>query len=645
MAGFFARVKQWIGLENLTFQDLNSEINNIIQKVGADTISGANSTNGSASTVNAMQATQNPGSVGTEVLARTLQDDIKQLRYQLNALIGSAQWYSSPAQSIASLNGLVNGISYVPSNRIISGRLNANDQPMFLVPSGSADTITLKATTTNLATYINGTAYTFTADATITGLSLAPSTNNTCLVDNGTSYFTNASQASKALGERGTTIKIKTIGSAISALNGTYAAFKSGTEYFIAEVDASNSQLKNAWRGVGFDSSDAWLARTTLTDGGTITLMKLSWIFGTNAGALDVTYNKPSVSFVAPTSPAIGDYWQDLSVQQWKKYSGTTWVNQSAVMLGLCIQDTTNCKCARSFDFFKGLAVLNDIELEYVGNTDVRSNRLGSKISVYGTVWSFEYDFVTWNTTNQLDSGESLTSSTTYYAYITDKGDRFISTVQPYDRRFDLLGHYMPNKPWRCVGEFATDGSSHVTSSSVIFDRYHQIALPPGGQPNQLMGINSEGTYAGWITQIGRSNLPTIGQQVSSSSGNFNTTAGSFVDVTNLSISITTTGRPVVVLLMPDGNGSSNSASLTVSSGASGGISALFRIMRGSTEIARTTVFIQGTAVSSNLQSSVPPGALTVIDPVAAGTYTYKVQALSSFLGAVNYCVISAYEL
>jgi hypothetical protein len=354
MAGFFARVKQWIGLENLTFSDLNSEINNIIQKVGADTISGANSTNGSASTVNAMQATQNPGGVGTEVLARTLQDDIKQLRYQLNSLIGGAQWYSSPAQSIASLNGLVNGISYVPSNRLISGRQNANDQPMFLVPSGSADTITLKATTTNLATYINGTSYTFTADATITGLSLAPSTNNTCLVDNGTSYFTNASQASKALGERGTTIKIKTIGTGISALNGTYAAFKTGTEYFIAEVDTSNSQLKNAWRGVGFDSSDAWLARTTLTDGGTITLMKLAWIFGTNAGSLDVTYNKPSVSFVAPTSPAIGDYWQDLSVQQWKKYSGTTWVNQSAVMLGLCIQDTTNCKCARSFDFFKG---------------------------------------------------------------------------------------------------------------------------------------------------------------------------------------------------------------------------------------------------------------------------------------------------
>lgn len=642
MAGFWARVKNWIGTENLTYLDLNAEINNIAQKVGADTVSGANSTNGTSPTVAAMQATENPGTVGSEVLAKTIQDDIQQLRYQMNALIGGAQWYSSPVQSIASLNGLINGVSYVPNNRIISGRKDANDQPMFLVPSGSADTITLKATTTNLSTYINGTAYTFASDLTITSLSVAPSSNNTCLV-NDTSLT--GQQSSQAQGERGTVITIDTIGSGITALNGTYAAFKHSTEYFIAEVDTSNNRLKNVWRGVGFDSSDAWLSRTAMSDDDTITLMKLAWIFGLNNNSLDVTYNKPSVSYVAPTSPAIGDYWQDLSVGQWKKYSGTVWVNQSAVQLGLCIQDATNCKCARSFDFFSGLSTLNSMQLEYVDATNVRTNRLGSKVSVYGGVQSYDYDFVKWNTTSQADSGVTIGNSLTYWCYITDKGNQFFSNVQPYDRTFDLLGHYMPNKPWRCVGEFTTDGSANVVSTSVLFDRYFQYGQPDSylatrsfypGSANQILATSASGANASWVTQT-RANLPSVTPVVSSGCGSYTTSSGTLATITNLSVTITTTGRPVWVVMQTLTNLSS---SITLQSGSTG--TAQIAILRGATNI--------GAYLYLNQDTSIPyvwPGGFSFLDVVVAGTSTYTLKA-STNTGttfSINNFVLLVYEI
>src|SRR5258708_35078957 len=148
MAGFISRLKNWLGYENLASADVNAEFNNLISKMGSDTISGANSTLASAPTVAAMRTTENPGAVGSEVLAKTIQDDIQQLRFQLNAIIGGAQWYSAPDQSIHSLSGLVNGISFVPQNRILSGR-NVGGQPMFLVANGAAASVSLKATAVN----------------------------------------------------------------------------------------------------------------------------------------------------------------------------------------------------------------------------------------------------------------------------------------------------------------------------------------------------------------------------------------------------------------------------------------------------------------------------------------------------------------
>lgn len=49
-----------------------------------------------SATVAAMQATTDPGAVATESLATTLQGEIERLRFVINRLAATAQWYEAP---------------------------------------------------------------------------------------------------------------------------------------------------------------------------------------------------------------------------------------------------------------------------------------------------------------------------------------------------------------------------------------------------------------------------------------------------------------------------------------------------------------------------------------------------------------------
>lgn len=516
MAFNFQRLKNWLGYENLVNTDLNSEFNNIISKAGADTLSSANSTNGSAPTVPAMQTTSSPGNVGSENLAATMQADIQQLRYQLNAIIGGAQWYSPPVASLATLNSSVNSLFSFPQSRVVSGRVSPNaagttasfNQPMFLSPNGAAATVNLLATSTNFIAYFNNSLQTFSANIALTGLSVAPAANNTCLVNDAA---LTGGQATRTQGERGTVITIDTIGANITALNGTFAAFKRSGEYFIALVDTTNNRLIKTFRGVGFDSSDVWLARTSLSDNDAITLMKLAWIFATynaTTPGLAVTYNKPTVAYATPTGPAIGDYWYDLTNSTWRVYNGTSFASTIAVFAGISIQDTTNCVAARSVDFFKAYSALNTVEIETNGTANVRATNLNQVASVYGTTFYLSQTEPNWNTAADMDTGLAIGASQTYYCYISDLGDLKISNVRPTERKFDLFGSYHPAKPWRSVGEFTTDAGSLVNNDSTANSLLHHEYTLPGG-----------GVY---VSQTGGANpvqLTSIGNGLASSGG------------------------------------------------------------------------------------------------------------------------------
>lgn len=118
---------------------------------------------------------------------------------------------------------------------------------------------------------------------------------------------------------------------------------------------------------------------------------------------------------------------------------------------------------------------------------------------------------------------------------------------------------------------------------------------------------------------------------ISSASGSYSNAGGSYADVTNLTCTITTTGRPVRIELLPDPVQSAASAAgyvgVTKTSGTSG--TAKFQILRGSTPIGTHTMFVSG--ASGNLGNFVPVSSISATDFVAAGTYTYKLQADSAF--------------
>lgn len=461
----FNRVKNWIEKEILNNSDLNNEINNILANLkpaGIDDYS---------LNVTQMQETLSPGDVGSEVLATTLAEELKQLRYQIQQITGEAQWYSPPDTTLEDLNTLFLASVVVPSNRVVGGKIDANRFPIFLDPNGAAASLRLDATTTNLETYINNVRRVFTADITISGLSTAPSSNNTCLVNESGTLLNNQW---KTLGESeflfSRALPIDTIGTEISALNGKFAAFKVGTEYFVAQIDSTNGELKNARRGFFFNSSQASVPREVIANNDVITLLKLAWVFATHDGStagLDLTYNQPTVTYASPTSPATGDYWLDLSTGLWKKYSGAGWVTANAVFIGYCAMDSSNCVAARAADLFNAYSEQLSIDLERTSDTDISTKSRGTKVSVAGSQLYFETSKINWSTVSNLDG--SIEGRDINYLYITDLGAVYVSATPPYNRKSDLFGYYHPSRPWRAIGHFYADNASKVTGPVSVF--------------------------------------------------------------------------------------------------------------------------------------------------------------------------------
>lgn len=170
-------------------------------------------------------------------------------------------------------------------------------------------------------------------------------------------------------------------------------------------------------------------------------------------------------------------------------------------------------------------------------------------------------------------------------------------------------------------------GASLAVDNATIVISSNTLEVP-------ALGIGTAQLQDGSVTPVKRS---ALGQQTSSSTGVlFSTTSSSFVDVTGLSLSITTTGRPVFVGLMFANPsippvGVDGYVSITSGQGA-------LDIVRGSTHISESGV---GGA------ATVPISSVWYIDAVGAGTYTYKIQAISLSGGtlSISGAQLIAYEL
>jgi hypothetical protein len=144
---------------------------------------------------------------------------------------------------------------------------------------------------------------------------------------------------------------------------------------------------------------------------------------------------------------------------------------------------------------------------------------------------------------------------------------------------------------------------------------------------------------------ITRANLTAVGQQLSASCGSFSTSSTTYVPVTNLSVSITTTGSPVMLMLIDDSSGSASS--VQVSTSTSGVLSELLLAFnRGATVLTNMTIFAP--AISGGNFVGVPPSSFQFLDTPTAGNYTYTVSLRansSTTTCAMQRTKLLAYEL
>lgn len=458
MGATFSRIKNW-GLEIVLNTDLNAEFDNILNNLGPAGVDDY-STNTAQ-----MRLQTSPGASGSESLATSLAGELERLRYVIQRMIGSTStyWYDAPPSTLSDLVAALG--TGLPPNRIVSGRTTGNSSQLCaLIPNGTSASVTLTASVTPFVYYIGGVQYSITANQTLTGLSLAPTTNNTCSFNN---TAASGQQWTKFQGMYGTTLNVSAMGTNILSLIGQVAGLQAGAEQFIAYVNTSLS-LTGAWRGALFNSSGTNVTAVGLTHAAEIKLMKLSWIFANTNSSLAVTYSNPVISATQPTSPSTGDYWFDLTSTAWKTFNSTTWVIANATLIGMTMQNTAACVAARTFDSYKAANALNTLSLDRASTAALVARDMGAEVSIFGSTNRFGPSRPSWDISTGLEAGITETLSVTYYAYMKENGSTVMSDKAPLYRR-DLYGLYHPNETWRCLGNIYNDSSTNFATYANTF--------------------------------------------------------------------------------------------------------------------------------------------------------------------------------
>ncbi len=174
---------------------------------------------------------------------------------------------------------------------------------------------------------------------------------------------------------------------------------------------------------------------------------------------------------------------------------------------------------------------------------------------------------------------------------------------------------------------------SNVTAAKLASDSVTTVKILDANVTQAKLAARATGTT-----------VAAGGIAVSTSSGVFSLTGGSTTDVTNLSVTITTTGRPVALMVVPDG--SANQMNLVATRSSISFTIEVF-VLRDATIVYDALYSDRGDTLTLIQGNYAPPSC---IDVVAAGTYTYKVRlknVVSTNSAQVNmdYAKLLAYEL
>lgn len=420
----------------------------------------------------------------------------------------SLPWGSSYITSLI-LNGSAVDTSLLtaPKNRIVSGKKRStSNQPQFIVPNGAAASFILEGATTNLVLDIDGTAVTVTTDITKSSLTVGPSTTPTCLVDDADAADQESTKTWGEYQSEKETITVDTMGAEMQTFIGQFQVVKIvgvATEYALVFIKSA-TELTNAYRGFFTDSSSAPVNRTGFTNNDVITVLSTGWVFVENdSTTVDVTYTTPIRSFTSPTGPATGDYWYDMANETWKRYDGASWQVINRTLVGVVGIDSANCVCARSFDFFAKYSDQNSSQFEIDTTAIIKISNANASINVYGVDLSFGTNKENWNITTDLATAADMynateQSSTLYYAYLADTGEAIISDISPHYRP-DLLGHYHPHNPWRCLAFFYNDGSGNITLIDEMLFNKNIVKKWMRASDQQTSGTNAGGSSANTV--------------------------------------------------------------------------------------------------------------------------------------------------
>ena len=191
----------------------------------------------------------------------------------------------------------------------------------------------------------------------------------------------------------------------------------------------------------------------------------------------------------------------------------------------------------------------------------------------------------------------------------------------------------------------------------------YSITLPPLPSSTMALTITSSGIMgeanfsgaqltAGTVTQAAAA-IKTTGTTatagnvaISSSSGSFSTSSNVPVNVTNLSVTITSLGNPIEVWLQPDGANTATLATIPITTGAAGTMLLSISESLTSTEVVFQLGMI-GALGEFPMGTNSAPSCIRFLSIVGAGTRTYNVavEASAHTTAFVSNCVLVAREI